>query len=46
MNGFFKFNLYDLNWNYLGEFWAATDFGLKKEGDYKKDGKQFIKRMA
>lgn len=46
------FNVYDMKWNWVDEFWSATDWGLEIGGiDKFKSGELYnatvlIKRMA
>ena len=39
----FKFNVYSLKWSFIEEFWAGTDYGLKKVGDYTKQKSGYTK---
>jgi hypothetical protein len=48
-----KFNVYDVNWNYIDTFWSRYDYGLVNSGDYiivrdmtRYNGTVFYKRMG
>ena len=38
-------NVYDLNWKFVREFWAANGYGIKEVGGVKKEGNFYFKRM-
>lgn len=38
-------NVYDLNWNFIREFWCAAGYGISEIGGIKKEGRYYFKRM-
>ena len=38
-------NVYDLNWNFIREFWCAAGYGIGEIGGVKKEGSYYFKRM-
>ena len=40
-----QINVYDLNWNFIREFWCADSYGINEIGGIKKEGRYYFKRM-